>query len=447
MTRRKKTVIKFIAVMLSVAMIASSAVLAFADGTGNSVWSTKASKYDKPDINALTGHGEEPEDISVSANATYQEKAWYEYVTYSDKAVCSYRLDDESRLLFYDPYTYTNAMVSDVYFDQETTEFNTMSEYSVSYTKSKTIDACVSSTDTDTQAVQTSGVDHTTSNVTNTGTTKTTYNHSVDNPTYGTKSETTQKNYKEYRYTTSADTESSSVSGGAGTKNLLSTAKNVVSGALTGGIVGGLVGLASGIEVSADSSKQTSHTETNTAAIVLDNETKTTTYSDDYKTSTEYTGDDTVEYNTKSETEGWTELSARVTKTIGSSITTSSSWSESESTTVTKTYAATHFASDGVTPLPWAVVHYSVQMPLKCCLQIKISGEWVTISTVYCLLTTVQGTCRAWMQNGQAYCEDWGSGEPITIADFWSRFLTKEQLVNAYTNQNNAKLYPVGGED
>ena len=151
----------------------------------------------------------------------------------------------------------------------------------------------------------------------------------------------------------------------------------------------------------------------------------------------------TAEDNTESETTGWEMLSARVTKTIGSSSSTSNSWSETESTTISRTYAATHFASDGVTPLPWAIVHYSVQMPMKCCYQIKYSGEWVTVSTIYCLLTTVQGTCRAWMQNGQVYYEDWGSGEPVVATDFWSQFTTKENLIKAY----NEKLYPVGGEN
>jgi hypothetical protein len=176
---------------------------------------------------------------------------------------------------------------------------------------------------------------------------------------------------------------------------------------------------------------------------LTDRITNTTEYSKDYKTTTTYSGVESVEQNGTSTTAGWTELSARVTKTLGSSRSTSSSWSEEESVTVTKTYAATHFASDGVTPLPWAIVHYEVQMPMKCCMQVKHEGEWITISTTYCMLTTVKGTCRAWMQDGQVYYEDWGTGEPVVASDFWGQFLTKEQLMNAYTN----KLYPIGGED
>ena len=47
------------------------------------------------------------------------------------------------------------------------------------------------------------------------------------------------------------------------------------------------------------------------------------------------------------------------------------------------------------------------------------------------------------MQNGQVYYEDWGNGEPVVAEDFWAQFMTKEQLMNAYSN----KLYPVGGEN
>lgn len=403
-------------------------------------------RYASPDVNELMGAGQEPEEISVSAAATYQEKAWYEYVMYSEHAVASYRLDDESRLLFYDPYTYTNSMIMDVQFDAATTQFDTMSSYSIAHTTSKTIDSCIASTDTGTTAVQTSGRDLTESTVSNRGNTVTTYNHSIDTPTYGTKTVTTDYGYKEYRYKTTSETDTSSSSGGIGTigeNNVWDTVMHTVNGVMTGGIGGGLISLLMDVSGNVEHSSSHAHETTDNAAIVKDSETTTTTYSSDYKTSTEYNGTDTVEYNTNSTTTGWTELSARVTKTLGSSTTTSKSWSETDGTTTTKNYAATHFASDGVTPLPWAIVHYQVQMPMKCCLQVKYSGEWVTLSTVYCLLTTVQGTCRAWMQNGQVYYEDWGNGEPVVATDFWAQFMTREQLINAYSE----KLYPVGGVD
>lgn len=413
----KKWIIRIatIAVAILMPVLTVTAVFAETDAAAQD----KESKYTSPDINDLTGMGQEPEELSVSAGAEYMEKAWYEYVIYSDKAVSSYRLDDDTRLLFYDPYTYTNSMVMEVNFDAATTEFDTMSSYTISKTTTQTMTACVSSTETSTSATQTSGKDVTHTDVENGGSTKTTYNHNVTNATVGKVTEDTEYFYKGIEYETSSVTDSLTVesqSAIGGTDVFVETI--VVSG--------------------------TNETTTNSEMEwVTDKESNTTTYSDDYKTTTTYSGDSTVEDSTTSSTDGWTQLSARVTKTLGSSKSTSNSWSESESTTVTKTYAATHFASDGVTPLPWAIAHYEVQMPMKVCMQVKHSGEWVTLSTVYCMLTTVKGTCRAWMQNGQVYYEDWGSGEPVVATDFWGQFMTKEQLMNAYTN----KLYPVGGED
>lgn len=429
----KKRIIKLLAGVLAVVMplttlmfsvVQASETNAQASGAKES-YSTEV-RYDSPDINELTGMGQEPEDLSVTAGAEYLEKAWYEYVTYSDKAVASYRLDDNTRLLFYDPYTYTNAMVMDVQFDATTTSFDTMSSYTISKTNTKTMSACVSSTETDTTAVQTSGRDVTHTDVTNGGETKTVYNHSIDDMTSGTVTEYTDYTYKLYDSTSLETGQSASV---------LSTLASEV------GVEG--VHVVAKVTTGVETENGTSISYTTNYDWLTDKTTNTTEYSDDYKTSTKYTGSDTIEYNTTSTTDGWTELSARVTKTLGSSRSTSNSWSEEESTTVTKTYAATHFASDGVTPLPWAIVHYEVQMPMKVCMQVKYSGEWVTISTIYCMLTTVKGTCRAWMQNGQVYYEDWGSGEPVVATDFWAQFLTKEQLMSAYTN----KLYPVGGED
>lgn len=419
---KKKIVIRLFACVLAIAMPLTTATIAFAQtsDSGAEVYSTDI-RYDSPDINKLTGLGEEPEDLSVSAGAEYLEKAWYEYVTYSDKAVASYRLSDDSRLLFYDPYTYTNAMVMDVQFDATTTEFDTMSSYTISKTASKTITACVESTETFTNATQTSGRDVTHTDVTNGGETKTIYNHSIDDNTSGTVKEYTDYSYIVNDYVTHTSSIGSVLN-----------SETEFEIALDGGVTETVI-IGASTEDSWSGNREW----------LTDKTTNTTEYSDDYKTSTKYTGSDTVEYNTTSETDGWTELSARITKTLGSSRSTSNSWSEEESVTVTKTYAATHFASDGVTPLPWAIVHYEVQMPMKCVLQIKHSGEWVSISEVYCMLTTVKGTCRAWMQNGQVYYEDWGSGEPVVATDFWAQFLTKEQLMSAYTN----KLYPVGGED
>lgn len=416
----KRGIIRLIAILVAVSMPMLTMLSVTADAE-QSAFSTET-KYVSPDVNELSGLGKEPEDISVTAGAEYLEKVWYEYVVYSDKAVASYRIDDGTRLLFYDPYTYTNSLVMEVNFDATTTEFDTMSSYTISKTNTKTMSSCVTSTDTTTSAVQTSGRDITYSYVENGGTVETNYNHGVDFATSGKVETEKGWTYKPQEYETT------------------SFMWNLCEGIDTEIRWGKDFGAGAEIITIGSTQEWTTNKE---IEWLTDKETETTTYSPDYKTTTTYTGNSTVEDKTTSETEGWVELSARVTKTLGSARATSTSWSEEESTTVTKTYAATHFASDGVTPLPWAIVHYEVLMPMKCVMQIKHSGEWVTVSAVYALMTTVKGTCRAWMQNGQVYYEDWGSGEPVVASDFWGQFMTREQLMAAYSN----KLYPVGGVD
>ena len=420
---KKKMVIKLFACALAIAMPLTTAKFAFAETSNigsTEPYSTEI-RYDSPDINDLTGHGANPEEISIAATAHYAEKKWYEYVTYSENAVASYRIDDSNRILFYDPFTYTNTMVMDVKFDATTTEFDTMSSYSISHTTSKTITTADSSTYTSTDATQSSGIDKTGSKVENSGSTITRYNHTTETNDDGGKS--TTKNYG-----TQITDDETVITNETIHKNL----KEQI------GVDEGIVAIIEnedGIDISFTQNWGTIKTSLEGTGSI--------TETDPSKTTTTYSGEDTVEHNTESKTEGWTELSDRITKTIGSSRSTSINWSETESTTVTKTYVATHFAADGVTPLPWAIVHYEVQMPMKCCMQYKYQGEWITVGTTYCMLTTVKGTCRTWIENGQAYYEDWGSGEPVVATDFWAQFMTKDQLMNAYQN----KLYPVGGED
>ena len=428
---KKRLIVKIISIVLAIAMpIATAATVlvgtASAEEGGSAQQSSGEAKYESPDINKLTGHGEEPEELSATVGAEYLEKAWYEYVQYSEKAVSSYRVTDSSRLLFYDPYTYTNSMIMDVQFDATTTKFDTMSSYTISHTTQRSISTCVSSTNSYSNAEQTSGIDETHSGVKSNSKSKTTYNHDTVTNTEGTVTSTNNYEYILKKSTDTNDGYTSILTDATklGTKTTAGVPEVSVEGTVTVG-------------------RNDQHSKTNKEAWMTDKTTNKTEYSDDYKTTTKYNGDDTVENKTESTTDGWTQLSARITKTLGSSSSTSTTWSETEGTTVSKTYAATHFASDGVTPLPWAIVHYKVQMPMKCCLQVKYSGEWVTVATEYCLLTTVQGTCRAWMQNSQVYYEDWGNGEPVVATDFWSQFMTREQLINAYKD----KLYPTGGED
>lgn len=427
MTRRTKIATRVVAVLLAALMPLSTAVFATAEVEETTVATQSADgssqvKYESADINALTGHGEEPEDISVTVGATYQEKQWYEYVRYSDKAVASYRVDDDCRILFYDPYTYTNAMIMDVEFDATTTEFDTMSSYTISHTTSRTLSSATQSTYTSSTATQSSGRDVTHSEVENEGSTKTKYNHTTETNDDGGRSET--KNYG----TTITDDET-----------VITTETIHDNFTANVGVDSTFTSIEAGLDVSFTQNWGTIKTKTDGTGSITTTDPSTTT--------TNYKGEDTVEYDTNSTTDGWTELSDRITKTLGSSRSTSTTWSETEGTTISKTYVATHFASDGVTPLPWALVHYSVQMPMKCKLQYKYDGDWITVSTVYCMITTIKGTCRAWLQEGQTYYEDWGCGEPVVATDFWSQFMSEEALIEAYTDSTEKNLYPVGGDD
>lgn len=106
------------------------------------------------------------------------------------------------------------------------------------------------------------------------------------------------------------------------------------------------------------------------------------------------------------------------------------SGSEDSSASKDVTYNALYFNSYG-TPYRWRIVKYKVMLPLYCESQTLVNGQWVVTDTNYCLLTTVQGTCREWINN-VAYIEDWRTGEAIQVENFWKEFFTKEALITAY---------------
>lgn len=352
-----------LAVLVSVSMISIAAW-----STDYSESTTSGSIYEKLDTNVLTDMGQEPEEISVTATAEYFGKEWYEYITYSENAVASYRLDDNSRLVYYDPYDYLTSMVMDVEYDNDI-GWSTANSVTVSHTFSTTMSAeQSSSTQKSTSTQKADGKDVTHSEVKNSGTSTTEYNHS-------------QK-----------------------------TGENQES-----------VGLSIG---NSDLSKWVVSIEGSFSYTRSDS---TTTYS----------GKDEVTSNSSSETDGWTEVADRITKTTGSSTSTSNGWSQSESTSITRTFEAAYFNSDG-SPLLWTVAHYEVKMPMKVVLQYKVNDRWVTVDTAFCLLTTLSGSCRAWQENGNTYFEHWATGEPVADSDFWSSFFTKDELLTAYQN----KLYP-----
>ena len=125
------------------------------------------------------------------------------------------------------------------------------------------------------------------------------------------------------------------------------------------------------------------------------------------------------------------DVSLKFTQHISSSVEISFGGDSEKSVEVT--YNAIYFNKDG-TPYNWRIVGYAVYLPLYCEAQTLIDGQWVVTNTDYCLLATVQGTCREWI-NEVAYVEDWRTGEAVPVEDFWEKFFSTEALVKAYVNQ------------
>lgn len=111
----------------------------------------------------------------------------------------------------------------------------------------------------------------------------------------------------------------------------------------------------------------------------------------------------------------------------------STSGSNDSSASKTISYNALYFNSNG-TPYRWRIVKYTVYLPLYCEMKTLVNGEWVVTETNYCLLATVDGTCREWINN-VAYVEDWRTGEPVQVENFWKEFFSEEALVDAYKKQ------------
>jgi len=130
-------------------------------------------------------------------------------------------------------------------------------------------------------------------------------------------------------------------------------------------------------------------------------------------------------------------IAERTTNATGYATSSSIELRTDNSTTITKTYDAAYFNASG-SPLQWKIIHYTVKMPMKYQIEYLVDGEWIYGDYNYCLLNTIQGTCRAWLQNSVAYYEHWGNGEPVTWNEFWSQFFTEESIMQSYQN----RLYP-----
>ena len=369
--KAKKKVFQVLALCLAISL-STGLIVAAAVGSGAASNNTLAKqaleqaygKYQKIDINSITGEGGNPPEISGAASAAAAEKAWYEYITYSSQAVASIRIDDDRRLLFYDPFDYSNAMIMDI--TGEENDWSSANSLEISYTTGNTVTEGKEST-SETQ----------------------------------TSIEAAQGQDKEFSYSKGM---SLAVTKGW-SQNWSSSTTSSAEAKISTGAFGG------GISASGGFSKESSH------SVGEENS---------------FTSDDSL-----SETHGWTEVANRVTKSTGSASSTNTSWSTDDSKTVTQVYNAAYFNAAG-SPLQWKIVQYTVYMPMKYELQCRIDGEWITTDSAYCVLTTMQGTCRAYMKNTQAYIEHWGTGEAVLWDDFWDGFFTEESLLAAYKN----KLYP-----
>lgn len=135
------------------------------------------------------------------------------------------------------------------------------------------------------------------------------------------------------------------------------------------------------------------------------------------------------------ETGGAAALFGKVTVKVSSKLGFSGnqSWSNGSTASKTVSYNAIYFNSNG-TPYRWRIVKYTVYLPLYCEEKTLVAGQWVTTGTNYCLLATVDGTCREWIDN-VAYIEDWRTGEPVQVENFWNEFFSEKALIAAYVKQ------------
>lgn len=364
----KKAFFRMVALLL-VAAISVSMIVISAFAVNNPTENRTTAKYQKISMESITGLGSNPEEISGNASSAAAQKQWYEYIMYSPQPVSSIRIDDNRRLIFYDPYDYATAMIMKV--TGEESEWSTANSISISYTTGNTMsDSSGYSTNTSTSTQVQEGKD---------------INHSFS------------KNSSVSSTQSWTDTYSQSIG------------QDIKLGTKLGGPGFGLPT----VEVTIEDT-------------IKSNWTSTTT--------------DTQSFNTSagnSTTDGWSTIANRVTKSTGSSYSTNTSWSTNSSKTVNRTFSAGYYNTSGA-PLPWKIVQYTVYMPMKYELQCKFDGEWYSTDSDYCILTTIQGACRAYMQNTQTYVEHWGTGEPVLWDDFWGRFFTEDKLIKAYQN----KLYP-----
>lgn len=397
MKRTKRKIPPVIAAALIISTLLVLASTAFAATDMNVITGTPAGEsiHEKIDISDITGEIVEPPELTSAASSLANEKEWYEYVYYSTEPVGYYYLTEKTRLAYYDPYDYASSLIMEV--DDSITDWSSMNTLQVSYTTGSSItDTSGKSTDTST-SIQVADGDDVSTSTGGGSTVTTTVEGRVD--TYN-KSKTDAATDVSHEDNWHLD---ASVGSEIGTDGKI-TAKIVAN---TSDGIGWSDVTAHVAERNSEDHGWTEDNTTTTSKTTVDDSTVTSV------------------------------IAKRITNATGSGTSSSISMSTENSTTITKTYDAAYFNASG-SPLQWKIIKYTVLMPMKYQVEYLIDDEWVFGDYGYCLLTTIQGTCRSWLQNNVAYYEHWGTGEPVTWDEFWSQFFTKENLIKAY----QSKLYP-----
>jgi len=376
----------FSILLTTMSAVSSARILQAATSTND----TK-SIYAKTDISQITREGGNPPEFTSNASTLAKEKEWYEYVNYSVEPVGIYNLNDISRIAFFDPYDYSGSLVMEI--DDTVTDWSSANSLTATYETGNTMTTGMeSSTQTNSSIEVAQGEDVS-------GSTSSDYSKGIST----SRSDT----YNKSKTSETTDTTSHTYQWGLHED------------------VGGTIPIIGGISVGGGSEQN--WTDTTEKAT-------TTGVTEDTGWNKNVTTDEVNHIGT---TTAWTKVADRVSSATGSSNSNSQSWSTSNSTTISKTYNASYFNASG-SPLQWKIVKYTVTMPMYYKVQYLVDDIWITSESAYCLLTTIQGTCRSWIQNNTAYYEHWGTGEPVTWNEFWGKFFTKESLVAAYKN----KLYP-----
>ncbi|MBQ7712833.1 MAG: hypothetical protein IJT69_03340 [Clostridia bacterium] len=93
----------------------------------------------------------------------------------------------------------------------------------------------------------------------------------------------------------------------------------------------------------------------------------------------------------------------------------------SSSSSKNQTYTRTFEKVDEIS-IPWRVVEYTVQLPIK----VKIINKSEVIDEGFYLINIMTGTCRQW---ADGTIEHWQTGERVTIENFEADFCTAESIL------------------